>query len=373
MRRIMTGNQMIAEGALRSGCRFFAGYPITPASGNYKTMTEHLQRRGDLAVSAPDEISALAYCVGASLRSVKSLTATSGPGWALMTETVQYALMTETPVVIVLVQRLGPSTGGATQGAQGDVLLAEFSTSGGYTIPMLCPANAAECFTLTMQAFSWAESLRSPVVVLTDKEVAMTSESIEWDELHEPAIVQRPMASDDATGFATYGFDELSDIPLFAPVGGHAKVAVTGSAHNKEGLLRKNDPETMLVLHHLEEKIAYRRDALSLVRNDGNTTPEVLVVSYGVTARAASDAVRLALAQGFDAGLLQVQSLFPVPYNALEVSASRARLIVVAEENLTGQYRSIISQSLRGKNIVGVNKIGSMITPGEILDAIACR
>lgn len=128
--QIRSGDEMIAEGALRAGCSFFAGYPITPASGIYETMMSRLPRHGlgGIAISAPDEISALAYCVGASFRGVKAMTATSGPGWALMIETIQYAVMTETPVVIAVVQRLGPSTGGATQGAQGDILLTEFCT-----------------------------------------------------------------------------------------------------------------------------------------------------------------------------------------------------------------------------------------------------
>jgi len=170
MMKFRTGNQMIAEGAIAAGCRFFAGYPITPASGIYKSMIELLQQRGDVAVSAPDEISALAYCVGASMRGYKAMTATSGPGWALMIETVQYALMTETPLVIAMVQRLGPCTGGATQGAQGDILLTEYCTSGGYTIPVLCASTAAECYELTQVAFTWAEQLRTPVVILSDKE-----------------------------------------------------------------------------------------------------------------------------------------------------------------------------------------------------------
>ena len=126
-RRLCSGNRMVAEGALAAGCRFFAGYPITPASEIYEVMMRELPGRGGLALSAPDEISSLCYCVGASLRGLKAMTATSGPGWALMTETLQYALMTETPVVIALVQHLGPSTGGATQGAQGDVWLAGLS------------------------------------------------------------------------------------------------------------------------------------------------------------------------------------------------------------------------------------------------------
>ena len=141
---LRSGNSMVAEGALRAGCRFFAGYPITPATGIFKAMIDALPDRNGLALSAPDEISAIAYCIGAAMRGYKSMTATSGPGWALMIESVQYALMTETPLVVALVQRLGPSTGGATQGAQGDVLLAEYATSGGYTIPMLCPEDAQE-------------------------------------------------------------------------------------------------------------------------------------------------------------------------------------------------------------------------------------
>ena len=137
--RLCSGNRMVAEGALAAGCHFFAGYPITPASEIYEVMMRELPGWGGLALSAPDEISSLCYCVGASLRGLKAMTATSGPGWALMIETVQYALMSETPVVIALVQRLGPSTGGATQGAQGDIFLAEFCTSGGYTIPVFAP------------------------------------------------------------------------------------------------------------------------------------------------------------------------------------------------------------------------------------------
>jgi len=140
--RIRNGNQMIAEGAIAAGCSFFAGYPITPASGIYKSMIDALPGRGSLAISAPDEISALAFCVGASQRGYKSMTATSGPGFSLMIETLQFAVMTETPVVIAMVQRLGPSTGGATQGGQGDVLFAGNAVAGGYTVPGIFTFNS---------------------------------------------------------------------------------------------------------------------------------------------------------------------------------------------------------------------------------------
>ena len=372
--KLRTGSQMIAEGAVRAGCRFFAGYPITPASGIYKGMIELLQQRGDVAISAPDEISALAYCVGASMRGFKTMTATSGPGWALMIETLQYALITETPVVIALIQRLGPSTGGATQGAQGDVLLAEFCTSGGYTIPILSPSTSAECYELTITAFSWAERLRMPVVLLADKEVAMTSECVDYGRLREPPVVDRLSQTDGADDprrpRKTYDFQHPHEVPPFLPVGGPQKVTLTGSAHNKMGELKKNDAETLEVLRHLEEKVRHRRDELCRVALDAQRDADTLVISFGITARAMGEAVQRARERGKKVSALNVLSLFPVPEKSILEAASGVSRIVVAEENLTGQYRSVIAPLLKDKEIFGVNRIGSMITPSEIEEVI---
>lgn len=371
---LRTGNQMIAEAAVAAGCRFFAGYPITPASGIYKGMIDLLQKQGDLAVSAPDEISALAYCVGASMRGTKAMTATSGPGWALMIETVQYALMTETPVVIALVQRLGPSTGGATQGGQGDVLLTEFCTSGGYTIPILTPSTAEESYRLTITAFNWSEMLRTPVVLLTDKEVGMTSECVNRNALGGLHILDRVEAvanGEQSSHFHTYAFDAKEDVPVFAAVGGSHRVVATGSAHNKVGKLRKNDPETLEVLHHLEEKIRLQKNRLSVVDADVQIGARTLLISYGVTARAMREATRRLRARGMLISAVTVQSLFPVPDEALRRAAAGVRTVVVAEENLTGQYRSVITPLFPDADVVGVNKIGSMITPKEIEHAVA--
>ncbi len=370
-RLFRTGNHMIAEGAVRAGCRVFAGYPITPASGINLRMFDMLQSRGDLAVAAPDEISALAYCVGASMRGYKALTATSGPGWSLMVETVQYALMTETPVVIAMVQRLGPATGSATQGGQGDVLFTEFCTSGGYTIPVLCPSSASECYTLAMTAMNWAEMLRSPVVLLTDKEVAMTCDTIDPARLVEPPVVDRPLAAADDAGWRTYGIANLADVPTFAPVGGPRKVMATGSAHNMSGDLKKNDPETLQVLEHLERKIAARRDDLVVLDADLRNGADTLVLSYGVTARAMKTAVAAGRARGLQVSAINVMSLFPVPEQALRQASAGVRRVVVAEENMHGQYRMVVRHLFPGAELVGVNAIGRMITPSEILDALA--
>ncbi len=359
---------MVVEGALRAGCRFFSGYPITPASEIYREMTARLQERGAVAVGAPDEISALSYCIGASQRGVKAMTATSGPGWALMVEGLQYALMTETPVVVVLVQRLGPSTGGATQGGQGDVLLAEFCTSGGYTLPVFCPSTPLECFALTIHAFNWSEALRSPVVLLSDKEVAMTYEAVDAGELPDLPLWSRPAAAEGP--HRPFGFSALDEVPAFAPLAGSRKVTLTGSAHNKDGWLRKNDPETLDVLRHLEAKIGARAPDMALVTCDLEEDAEALVISYGITSRAAREAVLRGRAMGKRLSCLGLLTLFPVPTEAIRRAARSVKRVVVAEENLSGLYRMVLSAACPGLELVGVNKLGSMIRPAEILEAL---
>lgn len=360
---------MVAQGALDAGCRFFAGYPITPASQIYEVMMRELPARGGLALSAPDEISSLCYCVGASLRGLKTMTATSGPGWALMIETLQYALMTETPVVIALVQRLGPSTGGATQGAQGDVWLAEFATSGGYTIPVFAPSTASECYELTLHAFNCAERLRTPVVLLSDKEVGTTTEVVDDDAVNKPLIVNRT-TFDGGRKFLTYAFTTPEETPAFAPVGGDTKVTVTGSAHDQQGRLRKNAPEVIEVLKHLQRKIDAHAKEIILVRTDLDPGAPSLLLSYGITARAARQAVRELRRNGTRISFLQLLTLFPVPVDALNWALADVRTVFVAEENLTGQYCSALTPYLQNKKLVRVNKIGGMITPGEIIRTV---
>lgn len=366
--RLRSGNQMVAEGALRAGCRFFSGYPITPASEIYREMTLRLQAQGDVALGAPDEISALCYCLGASQRGVKAMTATSGPGWALMIEAFQYALMTETPVVVTVVQRLGPSTGGATQGGQGDVLLTEFATSGGYTVPVFAPSSPIECYSLAVQAFNWSEVLRTPVVLLSDKEVGMTYEAVDLAQLPVVEVWTRPSARPE--GYRAVQFAAPEEVPPFAPLAGQLKVTLTGSAHNKDGWLRKNDPETLDVLHHLEAKVAARAQAMAMVDADLQDDAEALVLSYGITSRAARAAVRLGRAQGRRLSFLGVLTLFPVPVGAIRAAASSARHVIVAEENLPGLYRRALAGAIPDLDFHGVNAIGHLVRPRDILEAL---
>lgn len=366
--RLRSGNQMVVEGALHAGCRFFSGYPITPASEIYREMTLRLQARGDVAVGAPDEISALCYCIGASQRGFRAMTATSGPGWALMVEAFQYALMAETPLVVALVQRLGPSTGGATQGGQGDVLLAEFATSGGYTVPIFAPSTAVECYAAIVHAFNWSEALRTPVVLLSDKEVGMTYEAVDLAGLPDIPVWSRPMAT--AAGYRPVQFAALEDVPPFAPLTGALKVTVTGSAHNKDGWLRKNDPETLDVLRHLEAKVAARAADMALVTPDLEPDADTLVLSYGITSRAAREAVRMGRATGRRLSFLGVLSLFPMPLAAIREAVGKAKRVVVAEENMSGLYRQALAAALPDLSLRGANKVGGMIRPAEILEAL---
>jgi 2-oxoglutarate ferredoxin oxidoreductase subunit alpha len=371
--KLRNGNQMIAEGAIYAGCKFFAGYPITPASGIYKGMIDMLPLVGGLAIPAPDEISAIAYCVGASMRGFKSMTATSGPGWSLMIETVQYALITETPLVIAVVQRLGPATGGATQGAQGDILFAEFITSGGYTIPVLYPTNPKECFELTVKAFNWSEKLRTPVILLSDKEIGMTTETVDYSGLENLPVENRmTIELEDLKNknWKMYDFENPGDVPLFAPVGGKIKVTATGSAHNKEGELKKNDPETISVLKHLEDKIQAHRDELVEYKLYEDEDAKTLIISFGITGRTALEVFRLSKNSNKKVSVLILHSLFPIPEKLLISIAEKYDKLIIAEENMNGQYRMLIGHLFNGKELIGVNKIGSMITPQEILEKI---
>ncbi|MCI0626447.1 MAG: pyruvate flavodoxin/ferredoxin oxidoreductase [Acidobacteria bacterium] len=367
---LLSGNRMTALGALDAGCRFFSGYPITPSSEIYQTMMEELPAQGGVALAAPDEITALAYCVGASLAGYKAMTATSGPGWGLMVETVQYAVMTETPAVIAVVQRLGPSTGGATQGAQGDVLCTQYFTSGSYTVPVLAPSNSHECYELTQAAFYWSERLRTPVIVLSDKEVGMTSESVNSDSLRRWPVVERKPFSKSAKFFRTYACDCLEEPPAFSAVGGRARVAATGSAHDQEGRLRKNSPEVLELLIHLQTKIDAHADEISLIDEEPCENADLLILSYGISVRAARAAVRQLRAQGRRVSFLQIKSLFPVPKKEVVRAAAGCKRVYVVEENLTGQYASVLEPIVGSERLVRVNGIGHMITPGEILEPV---
>jgi 2-oxoglutarate ferredoxin oxidoreductase subunit alpha len=367
-RKLVSGNRMLAQGALDAGCRFFSGYPITPSSEIYETMMKELPARNGLALASPDEITALAQCVGASMSGYKAMTATSGPGWCLMIETVQYAVMTETPVVIALVQRLGPSTGGATQGAQGDVLLVESCTSGGYTLPVFAPANARQCHELAQAAFYWSERLRTPVVILSDKEVGMTLESVDVTSIARRPLAERAAFTGGHGRFLTYGCECLEEPPAFEPLGSAERVVATGSVHDLAGRLRKIVPEAVELLIHLQAKIAAHAEEMAMVEEELVANADMLVLSYGISARAAREACRRLNRDGRRVSFMQLLTLFPIATEAIRRAARGCSRVAVVEENSQGLYASVLESVLGTERLVRVTGLGHLITPAEIIE-----
>jgi len=368
----VSGNRMVAMGALDAGCRFFAGYPITPSSEIYRTMIEEMPARGGIALAAPDEITAAAACVGASLAGHRAMTATSGPGWCLMVETVQYAVMTETPVVFAVVQRLGPSTGAATQGAQGDVLAVQSCVSGGYPIPVFAPADAYECHELTGRAFDWSERLRTPAVVLSDKDVGMTLEGIDLDARVRVPVGSRPAYAGPPDAYRPYARPTPDAAPPFAPVGGRARVVATGSTHDGAGRLRKYDPEVRENLRALRRKVASAADAMADVRVDLDAGADTLVLSWGISARASWEAVERLRAGGRRVSYARVRTLFPLPLAALRPALAGVRRVITVEQN-AGLYGSALAAHLADRRHVRVGAVGRAIRPGEIVRAVEER
>lgn len=341
-------------------------------------MIRELPKVGGVAIQGEDEISSIGMCIGAAMAGARAMTATSGPGMSLYSENIGLAIMGEVPLVIVDVMRLGPATGGATTVGQGDVQFVRWGTSGGYPIIALCPTNPRECYDLTIQSFRLAERFRCPVFLLTDREVVATMstvktiENMETAQSHDRTVIEK--SGDDA--FVPYRISSLSDVPHFSPIGGQNLTRFTGSTHDERGFLTK-DPENVARLNqHLAAKIEAHRDEIGSVSSDLQQGATTLIVSYGITARSAIEAVRIARQQGEKASSLVVYSLWPVPENAITRALNGIERVVVAELNL-GQYRLELERLIRCNSlgtrpsVIGVHRVdGELISPQQILEAM---
>lgn len=369
MREFVDGNTVIARGALAAGCRFFAGYPITPASSILLHMLRELPKVGGVGIQAEDEIAAIGFCIGASMTGLKTMTATSGPGISLYSENIGLAIMGEVPLVIVDVMRLGPATGGATTVAQGDVQFIQWGTSGGYPIIALCPTNVPECYEFTIRAFNLAERFRTPVFLVTDKEIGMTMTTVDLDDYPTGFPVEDRVQAPPDGKFVPYAFPKPEHVPLFARVGGPHLVRFTTSTHNEHGFLVKDPVKVGRLNEHLAAKIDAHRDELEFVATDMQVGAETLLISYGITAQSMLEAVKMSRAQGRRVSALTVYSLWPVPEQAIRRAMTGHRRVVVAELN-HGQYRREIER-LGGVDVevLGVHRVdGELITPDQILE-----
>lgn len=377
MRELIDGSTAIVRGALDAGCNFFAGYPITPASPILMTMMRELPRRGGLAIQGEDEIASIGMCIGATLAGARAMTATSGPGISLYSESIGLAVMGEVPLVIVDVQRLGPATGGATTVAQGDVQFVRWGTAGGFPVIVLAPSSIAGCYRLTIAAFELAERFRCPVFLLTNKELNLTLGTVEAETLGRGALGNggRPHERGVPAGWNAvrrppYVYDPPDAVAPLVAFGGDVCRRFTGSTHDEHAFITKHPPTVGALNRHLAAKIEEHRDEIERVTEDLQPGARTLVVSYGVTAGAMREAVGRWRRCGHNSiSALTLESLWPVPETALARALAAVERVVVAELN-HGLYRREIERQARCE-VVGVHRVdGELIAPEEILEAI---
>lgn len=364
MKVIIDGASLIVKGLIDAGCNFFAGYPITPATGIYSGMI-----KAGIGIGAPDEITAIHYVIGASLSGLKSATATSAPGFLLMSEGIGAAYMMENPLVVVLVQRLGPSTGSATTGAQGDIGLSQI-ISGGYTIPVICPSDFYDCYRLSIEAVNLAEMLRCPVILLTSKEMTMSERSIDISKLGEYNAINRKIYQKNEK-YRPYAVDSTL-VPDFLPIGNQRhQVRATASTHDEDGYLQKISENALKNSLRLEQKLERNINLFPACLHDQDQYADNLVISYGITNYAAKQAVLQSRKNGIKVSHLTILTLFPVQVDQIKkaVGETGIKRVIIPEENHTGQYRIILigKGCFKDNRCFGINKIGSLITPKEII------
>jgi 2-oxoglutarate/2-oxoacid ferredoxin oxidoreductase subunit alpha len=365
----MLGDQACAEGAIYAGCRFFAGYPITPATEIAERMAERLPGLGGQYIQMEDEIASIAAVLGASVAGVRAMTATSGPGFSLMQENLGLGFMMEVPCVVVDVQRGGPSTGLPTAVGQQDMMQARYGTHGDYISIAYAPSSPQEAFELTVEAFSAAEQLRTPVLVMMDEVVGHMRERVVIPEEGQRTIASRRLPSVSPSEYRPYRVGE-DLVPEMAIAGGGYSVRMTGLTHDESGRAVTNPEAQAALLPRLLRKVVENRDVYERYELRHVNDAEVLVIAYGITGRSAIGAVELGRSRGIRVGLFRPRTVWPFPAEALLRAARSARRVVVAEINM-GQVVLEVERLLAGTcPVVRVTSPGgSVISPERILEA----
>ena len=368
--QLIQGNHACALGAVAAGCRFFAGYPITPSSEIAEFMSRELPKLGGKFIQMEDEIASIAAVIGASVGGLKAMTATSGPGFSLMQENIGYAVVAEIPCVIVSVMRTGPSTGLPTSPSQGDVMQARWGTHGDHPIIVLTPDSVREAFDLTVTAFNFAEKYRTPVIVLMDEVVGHMRERVELPTVTPEQIVNREMPAVPPEWYEPFG-NPPSDVPPLAPFGEGYRYHITGLLHDARGFPTSRQDEVQPWIDRVFRKIDRHLDEIALWEEDGVEDALVAVVAYGSTARSARQAIKMARARyGRKVGLLRLKTLWPFPEAVVERLGDRVQRIVVAEMNL-GQIALEVERVVGRRKVLRVGRAdGHMVTPNQIVDAI---
>jgi len=368
--RLILGNRACAEGAIAAGCRFFAGYPITPSTEIAEVLAREMPKVGGKFIQMEDEIASLAAVIGASVAGVKSMTATSGPGFSLMQEHIGYAYMAEVPCVIVDVQRGGPSTGLPTKVSQSDTMQARWGPHGDYNAIALAPSSVAECFHFTIKAFNLSEKYRTPVIVLMDEVVGHMREKVTFPDPGKIRIINRMKPTVPPEWYQHFEVNPHFVSPM-ASFGEGYRYNITGLTHNPDGFPTARPVAIKEKLKKLKNKITHNLNDIVEIREEFMEDAHLAVFAYGIVARAARQAVHMAREKRIKVGLIQPLTVWPFPDVYMEHILEQLDMILVAELN-QGQLIGEVQRVNRGKTRVrGLFRYDSeLINPDQIFQKI---
>lgn len=369
--KLMQGNEACVEGAIAAGMKFYAGYPITPSTEIAEVSAQKLPRVGGKFIQMEDEIAGMATAIGGSLAGLKSMTATSGPGFSLKQENIGYAALAEIPVVVVNVQRSGPSTGLPTAPSQGDMMQAKWGTHGDHPVIALCPSSVRETFDLTIRCFNLAEKYRMPVFLMLDEVVGHMREKIEIPDASEIEIYDRVKPASGDANYMPYKVEEGQIVPAMAAYGDGYRFHVTGLIHDESGFPSNSTEVAQKLMTRIMNKVEDNLDDIITYEESNTEDAEIILLSYGGTARSAKSAMKKARELGLKVGMFRPITVWPFPEERVRELAKQAKSIIVAEMNY-GQLVLEVERVVKGTtDIYHVGKInGEVISPDEILSKI---
>lgn len=365
--KLMQGNRACVEGALRAGMRFFAGYPITPSTEIAEISSERLPKLGGKFIQMEDEIAGISATIGAALTGKKAMTATSGPGFSLKQEGIGYAVITETPCVIVNVQRGGPSTGLPTSPAQGDIMQARWGTHGDHSIIALCPWSVKETYTETIRAFNLAEKYRTPVILLMDEVIAHMREKVEIiDEGVEICDRNDPTCSPEKYQAFEVKKDDI--VPEMVGFGKGYNFHVTGLVHGCSGFPSGNPEIAEEFLNRLVNKIEDNKDDIVNVKEYEMEDADTAIVAFGSTARSALSAVEDLREKGMKIGLFRPLTIWPLAEDEIRELSKKVKRIIVVEMNMGQYFNEVDRVACKNAKVEKYGRVnGQLIKPEEIV------
>lgn len=369
--RLMQGNEACVEGAIAAGMRFFAGYPITPSTEVAELSSVKLPKVGGKFIQMEDEIASMGATIGASLVGLKSMTATSGPGFSLKQENLGYATIAEVPCVVVNVQRGGPSTGLPTSPSQGDVMQSRWGTHGDHPIIVLTPDSVRETFDVAIKAFNFAEKYRTPVILLMDEVISHMREKILIPDQSEIEIYDRKKPNNNKENYLPYKVVEGETVPPMAAYGEGHRFHVTGLVHDETGFPSNKPKVADELINRLMNKIRNNIDDITLYEEYKLDDADVAFVAFGGTARSVKSAVDLARENGIKTGLFRPITLWPFPEKQIIELAKKVRKIVVVEMNLGQYFLEVDRVANRYTEVSRYGRAnGELMTPDEIMAEI---